>query len=891
MTTRFRNCLFLAAIAAAPTLAFAQRATKPDLPTRELKAALHDEMRSLARQIQELRAQSAPQAWIDELSDRYDAIRTSLGGDDPAQLAEPNRRSAGGGIPHAMAVPPACGGTVTTNSYAGTGGPINPPQVPNATFTTVVSGAGSYLWDLNLTTFLTHTSCADLDITLESPAGTVVTITTDNGGTNDNVFNGTVWDENVNVPCVDYVYANLVTATPLNSEGRLAAFRGENPNGTWKLRVLDDTTANTGTLSSWSLDISTLAAAPAEATTTQSRTPGLAILDNTTLTDTQSFGGLGTYLDKVVVYLEITHTYAADLDITLTSPAGTVVQLTTDNGGSNDNVFNGTTFDADALNPVTDYVFTNLVTATLLAPEGSLDNFLGQDPNGTWTLSVGDDATADTGTLVRWDLSLTTTSAPSPAGPFNYAGTTGAIPDSGVPVVVPTLYTVNVAGAGNSLWDVDLTTFITHTACADLDMTLTSPAGTVVTISTDNGGTLDDVFNGTLWDDNANVPCVDYTYVNATPASPLSPEGRLATFRGENPNGTWTLTIADDALADNGTLGSWSLGLSTLASAPTLVSNTFSQSPNLVIPATAPPNIVSDVMPISGLGTSLAEVELYIEVPHTFAGDLDITLTSPAGTVVQVTTDNGAGNDNVFNGTLFDAGVTDTVTDHVYTNLVVATPLAPEGSFDNFVGQDPNGNWTLTVSDDANLDGGTFVRWDLTLRTCVAGPGTAYCDPGAGGVGPCPCGNAPAGPGQGCANSLGAGASINGSGVASLGADTVVLGATGIRSAGASCAGNSPSLTCILLQGNVNSPGGVAFNDGVRCFGGSLKRLQTATSVGGVFTSTVGISATSATLGDPIVAGTSRYYGVWYRDACASWGCPAPANSNVSNSYAVLWNP
>ena len=888
MAIRFRNSMFVAALAAAPTIALAQSGTKPDLETRDAKAALHEEMQSLAHQIQELRAQSAPQAWIDELSARYGAIRDSLGGDEPARL--PGTRSASGGAPHAMAVPPACGGTVTTNSYAGTGGPITPPQVPSATFTTVVSGAGTYLWDLNLTTFLTHTNCADLDITLESPAGTVVTITTDNGGTNDNVFNGTLWDDNVNVPCVDFVYTNLVTATPLDTEGRLAAFRGEDPNGTWKLKVVDDAAVNTGTLSSWSLDISTLAAAPIESTTTQSRLPALAIVDNTTVTDSQTFGGLGTYLEKAVVYLEITHTYAADLDITLTSPAGTIVQLTTDNGGSNDNVFNGTTFDGDALNPVTDYTFTNLVTATLLAPEGSLDNFLGQDPNGVWTLSVGDDATADTGMLVRWDLSLTTIAPPSPAGPVNYVGSTGAIPDGGAPTVIPTLYTLNVSGAGNSLWDVDLTTAITHTACADIDMTLTSPAGTVVTISTDNGGTNDDVFNGTLWDDNANVPCVDYTYVNATLASPLSPEGRLSAFRGENPNGTWTLTIADDAAADNGTLNSWSLGLSTLTSAPAVSSSTTSQSPNLTILTTGPVT-VSDTMAISGLGTSLTEVEVYLEVVHTFAADLDITLTSPAGTLVQLTTDNGAGNDNVFNGTRFDGSSTDPVTDHVFTNLVVVPVVAPEGSLDNFVGQNPNGNWTLTVADDATADGGTFVRWDLTLRTCVPGPGTAFCDPGAGGVMACPCGNAPAGPNQGCANSLGVGASIGGSGSASLAADTVVLSATDIRSSGASCAGNSPSLTCILLQGNGSSAVGASFNDGVRCFTGSLKRIQTASSVGGVFTSTVSISATSAALGDPIVAGTSRYYGVWYRDACASWGCAAPSNSNVSNSYAMLWNP
>jgi hypothetical protein len=75
---------------------------------------------------------------------------------------------------------------------------------------------GPYLWDVDLNTFITHTSAADLDITLTSPAGTTVTITTDNGGTNDHVFNGTQWDDNVTDLVMSHVYTNGVAATPLS---------------------------------------------------------------------------------------------------------------------------------------------------------------------------------------------------------------------------------------------------------------------------------------------------------------------------------------------------------------------------------------------------------------------------------------------------------------------------------------------------------------------------------------------------------------------------------------------------------------------------------------------------------------------------------------------------
>ena len=59
------------------------------------------------------------------------------------------------------------------------------------------------------------------------------------------------------------------------------------------------------------------------------------------------------------------------------------------------------------------------------------------------------------------------------------------------------------------------------------------------------------------------------SYVNGVLASPLVPEGALAKFVGENPNGVWTLTIVDDLAGDTGTLDQWALSLTTFATAPT----------------------------------------------------------------------------------------------------------------------------------------------------------------------------------------------------------------------------------------------------------------------------------------------------------------------------------
>ncbi len=856
---------------------FALQSNKPDLAPPGTKEAAHERMRDLQQGIADLRSRFGSERQIAELTHELDAISAGLGGDLPVRVAGSGATPPA--LPPAPLVPTACNGVVPlTSNFSGTSGPITPPTAyQGVTFTTVVSGAGPYLWDLNLNTNITHTATGDLDITLTSPTGTVVVISTDNGGTFDNNFAGTVFDDNANDAVTDHVFTNLVTATPLSAEGRLTAFRGENPNGTWTLSIYDDTTTNSGTLNSWSLDVNTLTSAPVTSTANFTRTPGLVVGPGiSTVSDMVTVSAVPTYLEKVTLYLELPHTFGADLDITLTSPAGTVVTVTTDNGGANDNVFVGTLFDPGVADSVTDHVYTNLVTATPLSPEGSFDNFLGQNPNGTWTLTVTDDAGGDQGTLVRWDLNVTTSAPVSPSASTNHAGMTGAIPDfnSGV-VVVPTLYTATVSGMGASLWDVDLTTFITHTSSADIDMTLTSPGGTTVVISTDNGGTFDDVFNGTLWDDNANDAVTDHVFTNAVLATPLSPEGRLAAFRGENPNGVWTLSVSDDAALDNGTLNSWTLGVSSIPATPGTTTTNVTRSPGIPIPDVM---TTIDTMPVSGLGLNIEKVTLYVEILHTFASDLDITLTSPAGTIVTVTTDNGAGNDNVYNGTTFDPDALDTVTDHVFANLVVATPLSPEGSFDNYLGQNPNGNWTLTIVDDLGGDFGTLVRWDLNLTTCGGGtPTIAYCS-GDGSGTACPCGNSGAA-GNGCASSVSAaGANLAGSGLASLSSDTFVL--TGSL---------MPSSSALYFQGTTRTAAGLGavFGDGLRCASGSVIRLKTKTNVAGT-SSYPAAGDTPISIKGANVAGGVRDYQVWYRNAAAF--C-TPSTFNLTNGVETTWIP
>jgi subtilisin-like proprotein convertase family protein len=297
--------------------------------------------------------------------------------------------------------------------------------------------------------------------------------------------------------------------------------------------------------------------------------------------------GAGAYLWDVGVVTNLSHPRSGDLSVTLTSPAGTVITLTSGNGGANADVFDGTVWD-DQANPagqvpyvdndgiVTDHTYAAGVTASPLAPEEGLGAFAGEDPNGVWTLRVGDGVAGQSGALSGWSLSITTL----PSRPTVLAHLSPSNP-AVVPILdnATAISTIDVpTGIGTRICDLSLQASIQHAASADLDVTLTSPAGTVVTLTTDNGGSFANVFNGTLWDDRANpggqIPyasndglVTDCAYANGVVESALVPEEPLSAIRGESPSGTWTLRVRDDSAGSTGTLSGWMLHITTCSCA------------------------------------------------------------------------------------------------------------------------------------------------------------------------------------------------------------------------------------------------------------------------------------------------------------------------------------
>lgn len=165
-------------------------------------------------------------------------------------------------------------------------------------------------------------------------------------------------------------------------------------------------------------------------------------------------------------------------------------------------------------------------------------------------------------------------------------------------------------------------------------------------------------------------------------------------------------------------------------------------------------------------------------------------------------------------------------------------------------------------------------------------PGIACCCADAGSCNICPCNNQNDGSVgcAGCANgTFTSGARLWGTGEASLTNDTLVL--RGER--------GQPFNSGLFFQGLNNLDcSGIFLADGLRCAGGAVKRIQVRfNGPAGNARTTLSISAHSASLGDVIPPGSTRYYQWWYRDTDDP-PCGSGVNdSNSSNGYEVVWLP
>jgi subtilisin-like proprotein convertase family protein len=132
-----------------------------------------------------------------------------------------------------------------------------------------------------------------------------------------------------------------------------------------------------------------------------------------------------------------------------------------------------------------------------------------------------------------------------------------------------------------------------------------------------------------------------------------------------------------------------------------------------------PPGTIQSTVKVANLNDpTVDDVEVIVDLTHSWTGDLALRLRGPDGSDAILVERRGGSDDN-FRNTIFrhDAG----------TPVAQGRPpfrgtFRPEGDLTVFRGKRAEGDWSLIVEDKAPQDGGALNRWTLGLRTSAVEP-------------------------------------------------------------------------------------------------------------------------------------------------------------------------
>jgi len=428
-------------------------------------------------------------------------------------------------------------------------------------------------------------------------------------------------------------------------------------------------------------------------------------------------------LTDINVKFRANHTFDSDLIIELIGPDGTTVMLCNRRGGGGQNFGTGTN-DCSGTHTVFDDSAATAISngfapfAGTFRPESPLSAFNGKTITGQWKLRVSDTVAQDSGTVwcVQLEISRQRVACCGvPGTPQIVAGDTAAVtaedyfppnnaPDPGE-TVTASLPVSNV-GDGNT---------------TNLVATLQNSGGVTPLTTSQNYGVV-----------AAAGPSVSRSFT-------FKANGTCAG------NITATLHLQDGAVDLGNVTYVFQLG------APVGTIQTFSSTTPIIIPASgggaatgAPATPYPSTINVTGAPSTLTKLTLKIKnFNHTFPDDVDVLLVSPTGRKMIVMSDVG--------GSTAAANLNITIDDDAASALPDEGSLAsgafkpsnyntpqdlfpgpaPEGpyltpqiggsdtltsAFAGVSGGNPNGTWSLYVTDDApgetgNINGG----WELTL--------------------------------------------------------------------------------------------------------------------------------------------------------------------------------
>ena len=214
-------------------------------------------------------------------------------------------------------------------------------------------------------------------------------------------------------------------------------------------------------------------------------------------------------ISGIRVGVDITHTYRADLRVTLVTPWATTIELHPKGRGGSANDLK-VTWDETTL--------------------PALATLRGRSTHGAWRLTVQDLAPGDSGRLKAWSLEFS--AAAAAVAPIELKESPGtAIPDHPSAGIERTLVTTSTAQVGG----VEVSVDISHTWIGDLRVSVLSPAGTEAVLHDGAGGSDDNLVR-------------TFTAANTPP---------LAALAGQPASGSWRLKVVDREAQDQGKLNAW----------------------------------------------------------------------------------------------------------------------------------------------------------------------------------------------------------------------------------------------------------------------------------------------------------------------------------------------
>ena len=137
------------------------------------------------------------------------------------------------------------------------------------------------------------------------------------------------------------------------------------------------------------------------------------------------------------------------------------------------------------------------------------------------------------------------------------------------------------------------------------------------------------------------------------------------------------------------------------------------------ISASGTPTVESELI-ITGVGT-IADLNITVDIDHTYINDLDVNLISPANTTVLLVSEI-CGGEHDLNIEFDDDGVDHNTIPCPAVDLSQA--YQANGSLSTFNGEDGSGTWILEVEDFVNEDGGSIEGWSIEICSDVISTAT-----------------------------------------------------------------------------------------------------------------------------------------------------------------------